>query len=127
MTEPMNPPPREQYTAEQLEDLKHSAGLSHRPTQLTARMRLGVAGQGPEAHNWSDKPHRLVYDLCNHIERQAALAPDLLEVLQAIAGESVFNQMRFDGEDATDYFLRSFRAVKERARAAIAQAEGTAA
>ena len=24
---------------------------------------LGVAGEGPHAYNWSDKPHRLVYDL----------------------------------------------------------------
>jgi len=25
--------------------------------------RLGVAGEGPHASTWADKPHRLVYDL----------------------------------------------------------------
>lgn len=47
---------------------------------------------------------------------------ELLEALQAIADESVFNQMHFAEDTDTDYFLRCFRAVKDRARAAIARA-----
>jgi hypothetical protein len=41
--------------------------------------------------------------------------------LRAISDESVFNQLRYAEEDDTDYFLRCFRAVKERARAALAR------
>ncbi len=29
----------------------------------------GVYGEGPEAEQWADKPHRLVYDLCGEIDR----------------------------------------------------------
>jgi hypothetical protein len=31
--------------------------------------RNAPGGDGPEAANWADKPHRLVYDLCAEIER----------------------------------------------------------
>jgi hypothetical protein len=64
------------------------------------------------------------------MERRARLiaaAPTMLETLQAIADESVFNQRRFAEDDDADYFLRCFKAVKERARAAIARATGEAA
>lgn len=53
-----------------------------------------------------------------------AAAPDLLATLKAIADESIFNQQRFAEDDDTDYFLRCFKAVKERCHAAIAKAEG---
>jgi hypothetical protein len=59
--------------------------------------------------------------------RLIAAAPTTLETLQAIADESVFNQQRFAEDDDADYFLRCFKAVKERARAAIARATGEAA
>ena len=58
--------------------------------------------------------------------RLIASAPSLLEALQRIADESVFNQLRYAEEDDTDYFLRCFKAVKEAARAAIAKAFGNA-
>lgn len=31
--------------------------------------RSAPSGEGPLAHEWSDKPHRLVYDLINEIKR----------------------------------------------------------
>lgn len=58
--------------------------------------------------------------------RLIAAAPTLLKTLKAIEDESVFNQQRFAEDTDTDYFLRCFRAVKERARAAIALATGGA-
>jgi hypothetical protein len=39
--------------------------------------------------------------------------------LEEIADESIFNQQRFAEEDDTDYFLRCFKAVKDRAREAL--------
>jgi len=36
--------------------------------------RNAVANKGPLAYEWSDKPHRLVYDLINEIERLRAAA-----------------------------------------------------
>ncbi len=35
----------------------------------TREYRLAPSGEGPQAFNWNDKPHRLVYDLCAEIER----------------------------------------------------------
>ena len=35
-----------------------------------------IAGKGPKAHDWSDKPHRLVYDLCREV---ATLRRELFE------------------------------------------------
>jgi len=58
-------------TAEQLERLQRDADLPHPPTPFTYWYRLAMSGAGPHAYNWSDKPHRLVYDLCRAIEQQA--------------------------------------------------------
>lgn len=44
--------------------------------------------------------------------------------LEAIVNESVFNQMRFEEDTDTDYFLRCFGAVKAKARAALTTGEG---
>jgi hypothetical protein len=49
---------------------------------------------------------------------------ELLATLEVIANESVFNRQRFAEDTDTDYFLRCFKAVKDRALAAIAKAEG---
>lgn len=35
--------------------------------------RNAPSGIGPLAHEWRNKPHRLVYDLCSEIERLRAL------------------------------------------------------
>ncbi len=38
--------------------------------KLTTKDYLdALAGEGPRALDWEDKPHRLVYDLCNEVER----------------------------------------------------------
>lgn len=56
-----------------LEAVKRDAGIPHLPTQKTYEFRLAVSGEGPLAYQWSDKPHRLLYDACSIIEREAAL------------------------------------------------------
>jgi hypothetical protein len=55
-----------------LELMQKQSGIPHLPTQFTYVMRQAMSGEGPRAYDWSDKPHRLVYDLCNEIERMAA-------------------------------------------------------
>lgn len=52
--------------------LQADAGIAHLPTDMTYEARMAVSGQGPRAYEWSDKKHRLVYDLCREIERIAA-------------------------------------------------------
>ena len=59
-------------TTAELEALKKDAGIPHLPTQLTFEARLAICGEGPRAYDWSDKPHRIVYDLCREIEKNAA-------------------------------------------------------
>ena len=61
-------------TNAELEALKKAAGIPDLPTQLTFEVRLAISGEGPRAYDWSDKPHRIVYDLCREIEKNAALA-----------------------------------------------------
>lgn len=56
--------------------LKADAGIPHFPTQLTYECRMAISGKGPRAYDWTDKPHRLIYDLCREIERLAALKGD---------------------------------------------------
>lgn len=53
--------------------LQHDAGIPHLPTDMTFEARKAVSGEGPRAYEWSDKKHRLVYDLCREIERLSAL------------------------------------------------------
>ena len=75
-------------TTAELEALKKAAGIPHLPTQLTFEARLAINGEGPRAYDWSDKPHRIVYDLCREIEKNA-VQPDardaaLREALAAV-------------------------------------------
>ena len=71
-------------TTTELEALKKDAGIPHLPTQLTLEARLAIGGEGPRAYDWSDKPHRLVFDLCREIEKNAAERDRLQEALWAI-------------------------------------------
>ena len=52
--------------------LQADAGIPHLPTELTYECRMAISGEGPRALDWSDKPHRLVYDLSREIERLTA-------------------------------------------------------
>ena len=60
------------YTDEQKAELKADAGIKTFPTDLTYECRLAPSGIGPLAYTWSDKPHRLLYDLCHEVERLEA-------------------------------------------------------
>ena len=55
--------------AGKLHKLQADAGIPHLPTELTYECRMAVSGEGPRAFDWSDKPHRLVYDLSREVER----------------------------------------------------------
>jgi hypothetical protein len=77
-----------------LRQLQADCGIPHMPTQLTYQLRLAVAGEGPRAYDWSDKPHRLLHNACREIERMTAEragqahADGLLEALEAIVAQS---------------------------------------
>jgi hypothetical protein len=51
------------------QELQRLAGIPHLPTDLTYELRLAVSGEGPRAYDWSDKPHRLLWDACGALER----------------------------------------------------------
>lgn len=71
---------------EMLEALQKDAGIPHLPTQETYQFRMAVSGEGPLAHQWADKPHRLLYDACSIIESEAAQRqPTQSDALQADA------------------------------------------
>jgi hypothetical protein len=55
-------------------ELQRGAEIPHPPTELTYHCRQAIAGEGPRAYDWSDKPHRLIFDLCREIERREAIA-----------------------------------------------------
>src|SRR3990167_1552620 len=43
---------------------------------------LAPSGKGPWAYTWSDKPHRLVYDLCGEVDRLRTQQDKLLVALR---------------------------------------------
>lgn len=67
-------------TAQMKAKLQRDAQIPHPPTDLTYEARMAVAGQaaahGMMFHDWQDKPHRVVYDLCREIERLSAPEAD---------------------------------------------------
>ena len=71
-------------TNAELEALRNATGIPDLPTQLTFEARMAISGSGPRAYDWSDKPHRIVYDLCREIEKNAAERDRLREALWAI-------------------------------------------
>ena len=77
-------------TNAELEALRKAAGIPYLPTQLTFEARLAISGEGPRAYDWSDKSHRIVYDLCREIEKNAALlAMQLKPTMQDEAEEQL--------------------------------------
>lgn len=65
--------PSETVSDELLAEMQRDCGIANPPTQETYWFRKALAGEGPHAYDWSDKPHRLVFDLCHLIEADAAL------------------------------------------------------
>jgi len=56
--------------------LQADAGLTHLPTELTYELRMAVTGHRADeflswGYQWTDKPHRLVYEACGVVEAQA--------------------------------------------------------
>lgn len=69
----------ERVSEERLRNLKERAGLKCMPTQMTYEARKAANGLPSEinehffARNWEDKPHRVVFDLCEEIEHLSEL------------------------------------------------------
>ena len=62
---------------EQKKQLQFDAGIPHLPTDLTYECRMAISGEGNRAQDWSDKPHRLVYDLSRQVEADAVRIAEL--------------------------------------------------
>ena len=91
-----------------LEALQKDADIPHLPTQETYQFRMAVSGQGPLAYQWSDKPHRLLYDACSIIERQAAMR------------QPTQSDALLEGDTQTILYLLGVRHGREDERAKIA-------
>lgn len=59
-------------TLDQKMELKRLTGIPNLPTDLTYEARLAISGDGEYAYEWSDKPHRLVWRLCQRLEELEA-------------------------------------------------------
>lgn len=105
----------EVHTLEEKQEVQRNAGIPHLPTDMTLEARLAISGRGPRAFEWTDKKHRLVYDLCREIERLAALraasitppAPERSKVQEL---RSPHGNETFDGA-AIDALLRDPQVV----------------
>jgi hypothetical protein len=74
----------------------------------TREYRLAVTGKGPQAYQWQDKPHRLVYDLCCEVERLQALTAQLQTELED-ARELVDPMEDVEDLELNDWLARRFK------------------
>ena len=80
----------ETYSYEAKLLLKKNADIPNLPTDLTFECRKAMAGEGPRAFAWKDKPHRLIFDLCARIEELEA--PDTQELPYLITTRTVVDR-----------------------------------
>lgn len=85
-------------------------GLTYPSTPMTFALRRAVNGMGADdflsaGYQWTDKPHRLVYDACGEIERQAhVIAEQKMALVKCLA--LIDDMSRFVGSMALkDYAL----------------------
>jgi hypothetical protein len=79
------------------EKLKKDAQIPHLPTDLTYECRMAVEGEGLRAYDWSDKPHRLVFDLCRRVEELENEFERLIRAVKDIEqGRSIHNDRKPD-------------------------------
>ena len=98
-------------TLEQKKKLQIDAHTPHLPTDLTYECRIAISGEGSRAQDWSDKPHRLVYDLSRQVESDAVRIEDLEEsnkelTLQLLA-------VHGQAADALDKLAKAVEALRE--------------
>ena len=63
--------------------------------------RQGVAGEGPHANTWADKPHRLVYDLVRIAKTLTRERDESLAALEE--AQETIDTIRLNPDDAEDY------------------------
>jgi hypothetical protein len=102
-----------EVTHDELVALQKDAGIPHLPTSTTYHLRMGVNGEGPRAYDWSDKPHRLVYDACRHAEAQAEALAVVREEITAIADNLMFQlEEPWPGSDSARLHYWRDKAIK---------------
>ena len=111
-------------TDEMKRELQKNAGIPNMPTDLTYECRMAVSGEGPRAYDWSDKPHRLVFDLSRCVEAlevelsalRAALAGERKRglAMAAMIAETPSEFMKFDGDFEGNQIAAAVRALMEK-------------
>ena len=64
-----------------------------RKDATTDDYRSAIFGEGPYGsleYEWSDKPHRLVYDLCNEVDSLKAELKEAREIMERVNRERMF-------------------------------------
>jgi hypothetical protein len=100
----------EEISLEQLEKLKKDAGIANIPTQTTYHLRMGASGQGPRAYDWTDKPHRLLYDACAEIEEQDQT---IIALTERIAVFESFAQYAFECSEEDHIINKAFETLAQ--------------
>ena len=97
-------------TLEQKKRLQIDAGIPHLPTDLTYQCRIAITGEGNRAYDWSDKPHRLVYDLSRQVEADA----DRIKQLEESNKELTLQLLATSGQaaDALDKLAKAMAALR---------------
>jgi hypothetical protein len=125
---------------DELRRLQSELSLPYPPTLQTWHWRLAPSGDGYFAHEWADKPHRLLYDACAEVERlnagyleRGAEIERLRKVAIGVAASlaAAISLLERGGKAAKkaapsdkmfDQMLTDYRASLDRARAALGDA-----
>jgi len=109
------------------EALQKDAGIPYSPTKETYDFRLAVSGEGCLAYQWADKPHRLLYDACSIIEREAALRQSQTDALKkartALEGMALYSGMRESWQDDNPQYVTAVRDAIDVIDAALGQSK----
>src|SRR5688572_2564288 len=74
----------EKTIAEEARNMRHGRMREGATTDDYRKAMDGKGDFGSLGYEWSDKPHRLVYDLCGEVDAKAAQIAKLTEALQGI-------------------------------------------
>ena len=82
---------------------------------LTEDYRNAPSGIGPQADEWEDKPHRLVYDLCKEVDRLRVRNRELAQELDDLKDwRRALQESLSEIEGSAEELARTFHETYER-------------
>lgn len=93
--------------------LRFNRETEHPEALDTDDYRTAPGGNGPKAFTWKDKPHRLVYDLCEEVERVRAVNAALREKLASTETALEDAKMRVADLKLRNALLQAGRAPRQ--------------